>query len=26
LDTEILVKNGDKVKAGETIMGRFSSM
>ena len=25
LDTEILVKNGDKVKAGETIMGRFSS-
>jgi len=25
LDTEILVKKGDKVKAGETIMGRFSS-
>lgn len=25
LDTEILVKNGDKVKAGETIMGRFNS-
>ncbi len=23
LDTEILVKNGDKVKAGETVLGRF---
>jgi len=23
LDTELRVKNGDKVKAGETVLGRF---